>query len=86
MNDFWEAGTSKIVFPCRRRAYFAKTGRRGNGCEKVLNGSPNGSQNGAKIYPWGVLGRIFVILRLFWGMSFLLNCWSAKKCINKTKK
>ena len=34
MSDFWEARTSKIVLPCRRRAYFAKTGRRGNCHEK----------------------------------------------------
>ena len=29
MSDFWEARTSKSVLPCRRRAYFAKTGRCG---------------------------------------------------------
>ncbi len=34
MSDFWEARTSKIVLPCRLRAYFAKTGRRGNCHEK----------------------------------------------------
>ena len=34
MSDFWEARTSKIVLPYRRRAYFAKTGRRGNFHEK----------------------------------------------------
>ena len=34
MSDFWEARTSKIVLPCRRRAYFAKTGRRGKCHEK----------------------------------------------------
>ena len=33
MSVFGEATTLKIVLPCRRRAYFAKTGRRGN-CQK----------------------------------------------------
>ena len=57
MSDFWEAGTSKIVLPCRRRAYFAKTGRCGKCHEKkIKNESPNGSQNGPKIGPRGVLG------------------------------
>ena len=34
---FWEAWTSKVMLPCRRREHFAKKGRRGNGhqnCEK----------------------------------------------------
>ena len=56
MSGFWDVRTSKSVLPCRRRAYFAKTGRRGNCHEKGPNESPNGSQNGPKIGPRGVLG------------------------------
>ena len=40
MSVFGEATTSKIVLPCRRRAYFAKTGRRGKCQEKDPNTAP----------------------------------------------
>ncbi len=44
----------------------------------VRNGNQHGSQNEVKMAPWGLLGRIFVILGgLFW-MLFLLDFWSAK--------
>ena len=40
MDVFWEAWTSKVMLPCRRREHFAKKGRR-----------ENGHQNGAKWEP-----------------------------------
>ncbi len=40
MRVFGEATTLKIVLPCRRRAYFAKTGRRGNCQENDHNTAP----------------------------------------------
>ena len=71
MSDFGEARTSKIVLPCGRRAYYAKTGRRGNYHEKGLKWEPTCCQNGAKMDPWGVIGRFFVILGcLFWDAVF----------------
>ena len=42
MSVFGEATTSKIELPCRRRAYFAKTGRRGACREKDQKCCQNG--------------------------------------------
>ena len=54
--------------------------------KKVQNESPNGSQNEPKIGPQKVLGCYFVILECFLGMLFLLDFWSAKKCLEKKAK
>ena len=40
MDAFWEAWTSKVMLPCRRREHFAKKGRRENGHQKGAKWEP----------------------------------------------
>ena len=61
VDVWWEACTSKMVLPCTRRAYFAKTARRGNGHEQGAKWEPKWlqkwSQHGSLGAPLAKLGR-----------------------------
>ncbi len=62
MSVFGEAPASKIVLPCRRRAYFAKTGRRGNCQETNPKTAPKVQ---LKWVSWGSLGAPWADLPSF---------------------
>ena len=62
MSVFGEATTLKIVLPCRRRAYFSKTGRRGNCQEKDPKTAPKVQ---LKWVPGGSLGAPWADLSSF---------------------